>query len=252
MKSSRRKTTALLLAVVCVLSGCGETVYVLEPDEEDAIAKYAAHTVAKYNTFQREGEVFVYQNILDGEEETEDASEEETDTQTDVQQESEQVQSTEEETADGQQELQSTQNQTENVKGNSSLTEALDLGVVNAECTGYELCTTYQSSTSYTVDALPDKQLLVLDIRLENQADQPLHIDILSMTPEISAVINDTEIFSAQTTILLNDLSTYQADIDANAVNDAVLVFEIPQDLTEISTLQLKITMSGKNFEINL
>lgn len=261
MKNSRMKTTAVLLTTAFMLSGCGEDLYVLTPEEEDVIVNYAAHAVAKYNTFQQDGEVFVYKEVLEGVEDTEEAETTEVETELSLEVEPEEnTQSTESvQNAGEMQNTEGIENQdgteaamTENAQLLSTLTEALDLGVIDAEYTGYELCTAYEHSDSYTVDATPGKQLLVMKVRLKNKIEQPLHIDILAMTPEFRAVINGTDTYAAQTTILLNDLSTYQADIEANAVNDTILVFEVPQDMPDVSDIKLKVTMNSKNFEIQL
>ena len=128
----------------------------------------------------------------------------------------------------------------------------MDLGVITAEYEGNSLCDTYAKSESYAIDAQSGKQLLVLNVNLINQAAQDLHIDILAMTPEFHAVINGDMTVPAQTTILPNDLSTYVQDIKAGATNETVLIFEIPQDIQEISSIQLKITMNGDQYNVDL
>ena len=69
MKSSKMKMTALVLAAAFTFTGCGEALYELTPEEELAVVSYASHVVAKFNKYQRDGEVFVKQAILDGEDE---------------------------------------------------------------------------------------------------------------------------------------------------------------------------------------
>ena len=65
-------------------------------------------------------------------------------------------------------------------------------------------------------------------------------------------MINGDMTVPAQTTILPNDLSTYVQDIKAGATNETVLIFEIPQDIQEISSIQLKITMNGDQYNVDL
>ena len=64
--------------------------------------------------------------------------------------------------------------------------------------------------------------------------------------------MNGTESVPAQTTILPNDLSTYQGDILAGESVDTVLLFEISGEIQEISEIQLKIRMAGKDFTVKL
>ncbi len=91
MKSSKIKMTAVFLAAALMFAGCGEALYELTPEEQAAVVSYASHVVAKYNSYQKDGEVFVQQEVLDGEEETEEGADTqapETDTQeSDTQQE---------------------------------------------------------------------------------------------------------------------------------------------------------------------
>lgn len=234
MRSSRMKITAVLMTAAFLFAGCGESLYELTQEEEATIVSYAAHTVAKYNTYQQDGEVYVLQEVPKEEEVTTEESEQ-----------SSEVQETE-------QQIGETAGAPSSESQASTLTEALDLGVVQVDYMGSSLCNTYDKSQSYVVDADLGQQLLVLKLNLTNTVAQDLHIDILAMTPTFQAVINGTEKAVAQTTILPDDLSTYQGDILAGATNEAVLLFQIPQEIEQISSIQLKITMNGKNYTVNL
>ena len=132
------------------------------------------------------------------------------------------------------------------------MTQALDLGVVSADYTGHELTKSYMAEDYYAVDAETGKQFLVLKYNLVNTSGQPLHVDILAMTPSFTAVINGDQSVPAQTTILLNDLSTYQSDIEAGGTAETVLLFQVPEDISDVSGIQLNVTMNGKQFAINL
>ncbi len=64
--------------------------------------------------------------------------------------------------------------------------------------------------------------------------------------------MNETETAAAQMTILPNDLSTYQGDIPAGAAEEMALLFQIPQDIQEISSLQLKVVIDDTAHMVNL
>lgn len=248
MKSSKMKITVVLLLAICTLAGCGEKLYELTPEEEAAIVSYAAQAVAKFNGFQPDGEVFLKEEDLkaDGDVAQDSAP---SDTQA-----AEQDTETAEQTPpqpDGQG-SQTDTNAPQAAESTATIGESLDLGVVQAEYIGNSLCTTYEKSDSFAVDAEAGKQLLVLTVKLTNPTAQDLHIDILSMKPSFQAIVNGTESAMAQTTILPNDLSTYQGDLLAGASNETVLLFQIPQELQEISSLQLRITMNGSQNTVNL
>lgn len=255
MKNSRIRITAVLFAIAVTLAGCGEALYELTPEEEAILVNYSAQAVAKFNTYQRDGEVFVRKDILEGVDGEEPVSTEapvpaegpgeeeipEGDTQ-------EPEEMAEQVSPAGQQDP--GQSQPENA--GSTMTEALDLGVVSADYMGHELTKSYMAEDYYVVDAEAGKQFLVVKYNLVNKANQPLHIDILAMTPNFVAVVNGEQKVPVQTTILLNDLSTYQSDIEAGGTKETVLLFQIPEEVEDVSSIQLNVTMNGRQFAINL
>lgn len=255
MKNSRIRITAVFFAVAVTLAGCGEALYELTPEEEAILVNYSAQAVAKFNTYQRDGEVFVRKDILEGTDgEEADPTEAPVPAEAPAEEEILEGDTQEpEETAEqvspaGQQDP--GQSQPENA--GSTMTEALDLGVVSADYMGHELTESYMAEDYYVVDAEAGKQFLVLKYNLVNKANQPLHIDILAMTPSFVAVVNGEQKVPAQTTILLNDLSTYQSDIEAGGTKETVLLFQIPEEVEEVSSIQLNVTMNGRQFAINL
>ena len=102
------------------------------------------------------------------------------------------------------------------------------------------------------MDADPGQQLLVLNVNLKNPTGQDVQIDLLKMSPVFQAVVNGTQTAVAQTTILPNDLSTYQGGLSAGASAETVLLLQIPEEIKEISELQLKVTMGGETSTVNL
>lgn len=243
MKSLKMKMAALLAAAAFLLAGCGDALYVLTPEEEAGIVSYASHAVAKFNKLQQEGEIFVRQDVLDHEDGTEEAeTQEEPPANSEASEEGPDPQPGQ---ADG---------TSEGGEGAAAVTlgTALDLGAVQAEYTGSSLCVTYEKSDVFAIDAAEGKQLLVLNVRLTNPSSQDLHVDILAMTPTFQATVNGEETAAAQTTILPNDLSTYQGDLLAGASCDTVLLFQIPQEIQEVSGVQLKVVMDGAANTVNL
>lgn len=244
MKNSRMKMTAVLLTTAFALTGCGDALYELEPEEEAAIVSYAAHAVAKYNTYQQDGEVFVMQEVLDGEEAEEPSADVQEEGQTEEQVSTEgQIEQIE------QTDVPSAADETGSV---ATLTDALDLGVIQTDYMGAELCDVYQENTTGVVHPDPGKQLLVLHVNLTNTVSEKLHINIMDMQPIFKATINEETTTAALVTALTQDLGTYSMDIEPNGTNETVLLFQIPEDITEISSIQLKITMNGNKFTVNL
>lgn len=244
MKSLKMKLAALLAAAAFMFAGCGEALYVLTPEEEAGIVSYASHAVAKFNKLQQEGEMFVSQDILDSEE-----AEEETETQEEGLPPEEAGQQ-----EGGEQGQSGTAADVSQGGGMGAVTlgTALDLGAVQADYKGCNLCVTYEKSDVFAIDAAAGKQLLALNVTLANPSSQDLRVDILAMTPTFQATVNGTDTAMAQTTILPNDLSTYQGDLLAGESVDTVLLFQIPQEIQEISGVQLEVTMDGVTNTVNL
>lgn len=241
MKNSRMRFIGVLAATALTLTGCGEALYVMTPEEEAAVVSYASHALAKFNKNQSDGSVHVPKEVLEG---------------TDSQEETGDV-STEAPLDEGSQEEVTapdvgSQNGELQEEPEVSLNQALDLGPILAECVGTEFVKSYQDTEYSAVDAGQGKQLLVVKVNLTNQSEQALHVDVLSMTPTFVLLMNDTVKVPVQVTILLNDLSTFQGDIAGNGVVETVLLFQIPEDVTEVSSMQLSVTMDGSNMKVNL
>ncbi|MCI8635054.1 MAG: DUF4352 domain-containing protein [Eubacterium sp.] len=251
MKGSRMRIAAVLFVAAVTLSGCGEALYELTPEEQAAIVSYASHTVAKFNNYQKDGEIFVRKDILEGDEASQEVK------TPDLQQAEPEESIPADDTEMPVQDMAASQDdgnaQGAEPEGSfATIGQALDLGVIQADYTGSSLCTTYQKSDSYAVDASPGSQFLVLNVKLTNQSAQDLYIDILAMTPTFQVTVNGESTAAAQTTILPNDLSTYQGNILAGASSDTVLVFEVSQEIENVSDIQLRITMNGSQNTINL
>lgn len=249
MKNSRMKITAVLFAMALTLSGCGDAMFEMTAEEQSMIVNYSAQAVAKFNTYQQDGEVFVRPDVLDGEVSTETKQEPLPETE-EIPEES--LGTEEPAGAEDLAQTPGTPEPAQPENTGATMTQALDLGVISADYTGHELTKSYMAEDYYAVDAESGKQFLVLKYNLVNTSGQPLHVDILAMTPSFTAVINGEQSVPAQTTILLNDLSTYQSDIEAGGTAETVLLFQVPEDISDVSGIQLNVTMNGKQFAINL
>ncbi len=245
MKSSKIKMTALALAAAFAFTGCGEALYELTPEEESAVVSYASHVVAKFNRYQRDGEVFVRQEILDGEDEEEqDSPVSPQETAADTEETEQSPQSGEENTEQNGQGAEDSGNMQNAV----SIQEALGLGTITAEYGGSSLCATYDQSDSYVVDAEAGKQLLVLKVKLTNETGAAADLDVLQKKPSFDAVVNGEKTVKAQMTILPNDLATYQGSISPGESVDTVIIFQIPEEIQSVSDLELGITIDGSRY----
>lgn len=249
MKSSGMKIMALALALAAAFTftGCGEALYEMTPEEESAVVSYASHVVAKYNSYQRDGEVFVSQEILDGEEEEEKDSPPDTQQEMpDTQQEISDTQQSDEQSADQNSQGAGDQESTVSIK------EALGLDGITAQYGGASLCGVYDKSDSFAVDAEPGKQLLVMSVKLTNETGEAVNLDILQKKPSFEAVVNGDKNVQAQMTILPNDLATYQGSIPPGESVDTVLIFQVPEEMESVSGIELGITIDGSRYTAKL
>lgn len=253
MKGSRMRIAAVLFTAALTLGGCGEALYEMTPEEQAAIVSYASQAVAKFNNFQKDGEVYVSKDVLedgDAQQATTAPAPQTAGQEADAPEDGNKMpaqDAAEPQDASVPQDIPSSDD-----ASSVTIGQALDLGVIRADYTGSSLCTTYKKSDSYAVDASAGSQLLVLNVQLTNQSDQDLYIDILAMTPTFQVTVNGEYTAAAQTTILPDDLSTYQGNLPAGASGNTVLLFEIPQEVKEVSGLQLRVTMNGSQNTIKL
>lgn len=247
MRYSRLKAAFVLLAAVFTLTGCGEALYELTPEEEAAIVGYSALAVAKYNNFQTDGAVYVEPGSASFKDGSNQPATEEQASETEGQMMPEASDAAGGSGADTGNNTGNNEAEPASEEPSQSINEILNLGAAEIEYIGNSLCQVYDQSDAYAVDADPGMQFLVLNMKLKNPSGEDQNIDMISKKPSFKAVVNGTETVMAQMTILPNDISTYQGTLPAGAEQDAVLLFQIPQEIKEIQDVQLKVTVEGAN-----
>lgn len=239
MKKVRAKLgMGLLFSALVLTTGCGEKAIQLTEEEEGLIVDYTAHVVSKFNTRQPDG--LVYVNVMEEESEESVTTEREEETEEAAQ-----------ELTTGGTELTAGQEADVEQPVSMTLTQALGLAGVDAQVTATELKPSYEEGGYYVMDASAGKTFLVVHIALSNQTTEDINCDLLSGQPQFQAVINGMGAVSAELTVLLNDLSTYQGTLEAGSSTDTVLLFQVPaDDVTQVDTLTLKLTWNGNSYEI--
>lgn len=237
MKSSKLKAGALLLASALIMQGCGEAPVTLTEQEEAVIVNYSAHVVAKYNRRQPDGLCYVSPEKLQEEEQ-------ETETETESE--------TAEDTQGGSSKTSGEKHSSDAAAETKSMAEALGLSGVSVNYNGSEYKDSYVQPGTYALDATAGKKFLVLNFTITNTGDSDAAIDVLDKQPTILLQMGDSTKVTAKTTILLNDLSTYQDTIPAGGSSDVVLLFEVPEDNGETGQLQLEVQADGSDAVVNL
>lgn len=129
----------------------------------------------------------------------------------------------------------------------SRIEDALGLSDVSIVCDGYEICDYYpEDMQSYFVmNASNGCKLVVLKLKINNPtgADKLVQIPYDNIRFKVS--VNDNS-RNALTTLLLNDLASFDDVVPANSAADVVVVGEFKEeDLSSINSLQLII--KGEN-----
>lgn len=225
MKRSKVKMCALIIVVSLVFTGCGETPTVLTESEEAIIVNYAAHIVSKYNQKQPDGITYVSDSIYEEAADTEESSE-----------------TVKSDSQSGNGDVLADSDTQAEETNQVTLTQALGLDGITAEYVSSELIASYIQSDYYAIDASAGNVYLVLHIDLTNTTSEDKVCDLLSAKPIFHVEVNGNVTASAQTTILLNDLGTYQGTIVAGEKVETVLLFEIPK--TQVETVNnVKLTV---------
>ena len=106
------------------------------------------------------------------------------------------------------------------------------------------------------VRASNGKQFMVLEIDMTNPTEEGITLDNLTskvkFTADYSADGAESTQVSAYTTIMTTDFSTYDDEIPAGETKSAVLLFEIPDSVTEVSDIVLHVTRDDTTYEIKL
>ncbi|MCR5526443.1 MAG: hypothetical protein K6F39_03580 [Lachnospiraceae bacterium] len=149
--------------------------------------------------------------------------------------------------------------ETEETVQNVSIAQALGISDFDIAYTSYEITDEYpkadssESSMNFTISpGAADDKLLVLHFNIFNSSDETKNCDILDLTPSFRLGLNDKK-HSFLTTLLLNDLATFDHDIEAGQAEDAVLIAEISSEKAEsIESLTLIVRTETENYEIAL
>lgn len=238
MKKWKLTLVAAAVSSMCLLGGCGTQMYELTDEEQDIIVQYAAHALAKYNTYQKDG-----MTNPPSEGEQQKAQEPESTQTTETQQ--DKTGNVDSQTTEG------GETQPAGQTDKISLAEAIGHGSdLNVSFTGAELMGTYQTDDAYSVTAPAGKLYLIMKFTVTNPGAEAVAIDSLSYGPEFFIKTGETEA-SAELTILQNDFSTYQGSIGAGQTIENVLLFAVPDSTTEGSG-ELFVKVNGTKKEIQL
>lgn len=237
MRRKKGIVCVLMCGAMLLFAGCGEKPYELTEDDQSKIADYAAHVVTKYNGSQEEGLLKVEpEEILAAEEE---------DTENSAEQDEKKEENEKNQSGGGSVD----KPKTETVSLNKAL--QLESGL-KASFARYDVTDSYVEADYFAMNATSGKTYLVVHINLEAEG-QDVDCDMLSKELKFRVVINGEKEVGAQTSILLNDLSTYQGTITQGSAQDCVLLFETETEaVNNIESLGLKVVKGTSSSIVNL
>ena len=218
----------LLCGVMLSTAGCGTKPYDLSSEEQEKVAAYAAHVVTRYNDRQDEGLIKIQQE--DVSEETADSKEPQAETK-------DKQENTEDNTKNVTSDAEKPKAETVSLRQALKLEDGLDASFEN-----YYVTYSYVESDYFAMNATAGKTFLAVHINLKATGGD-VECDMLAKNLKYRVVINGDKTVAAQTSILLNDLGTYQGTIAGGSAQECVLLFETEkQNVENITSLQLKVS----------
>ena len=236
MKIRKMKLFIILLAgtLLVSLSGCGNTIPALSEEQEALVVEYASTAVLKHDA-NYQGKLVDLSTLKNEEEtpveETMQAPAEEAD----IPKEPEQMQ-------EPQQDVFSAEQAEAEIQADAE--QILGLQDVSLTYSGYEVDEFYPKNGNeiyFVMNATPGNNLLVVKFTLRNLLNEEQDIQIQPGTVRVKIIMNGEE-ENALTTMLLNDLATYQGTLGPNEETELVVVGEYPvEDLQSIDSLSVKL-----------
>lgn len=223
MKKKFYRLFALMLVCTGLLSGCGAEMYELTEKEEKVIVQYAAYVLSKHNIYQKDGMV-----KLEPEEYRE----------------STEVPETEEE------ENQTEQNEVQNISISTAIGQEEGLSF---QYLGQEVKSVFKEGEHYYLEAPSGKAFLVMHFTMKNTTEKDIDLNVMKSSPDFYCQINGGASYGAETALANSVLSTYMGKIKALEEQEVVLLFEIPQAISEnIEDLQLLLEQDGTKLPVIL
>ena len=226
------KGSMVYVAVMLMMTGCGNQIPELSKEEMEQVGEYAALTLLKYDTNHRS-------RLVD------EALVEEYEKELEEKAKQEAMTPTPKPTPVGMDPVADTpvieKTQEPVLASPISIEECLGLPTgLQIAYQGYTIETSYPKDDSakeyFVLDAAE-----VLDFTVENQGTNDEKVNLFSTDSFFVITINDGESYNAQTTMLLNDLSTYVGTLEQGTSQDMVLMFEVEQEVADnISKLTLQ------------
>ena len=105
----------------------------------------------------------------------------------------------------------------------------------------------------FALDASAGKKLLVLRFHLTNGTEQEETIDLLNTNSRYIVTVNDSIRANALTTMLPNDMSTYEETLEPGQDQELVLLLEVNEDVAgAVQAIALRLKNASNEYTIQL
>lgn len=131
-----------------------------------------------------------------------------------------------------------------------SVGDALGYPDLDFKYTGATVNDAFKSNNYMALKPEKGYKYLVFHYTVTNPGDSDVNLDLLSLKAVYTAKLKDCQVKNDQT-ILLNDMSTYQATLSAGGSADLVLLFQFPEnELEDPGDYTLTVTSKGSEYQI--
>ena len=260
MKKIKALLPAISLTAALILSSCGATLD-LTDEEVARVVNYSANILEKHNTQQRGTLSDVSDTALATllEEEDMQAAEEARRAERHRKRQEEEAAAAETDTGGGAEEagVNSSPLIDANAVEFTSIADILGISGFSIDYTGYEIKSTYPESVSendlmFGINASEGDELLVLKFDVKNLGQEKAHCSVLDKDPSFRLKINRDR-HSLLKTLLMDDLATFDEDLEAGEVKQAVLIAEISDaKAASIESIVLTLKKDGQESQMVL
>lgn len=104
---------------------------------------------------------------------------------------------------------------------------------ISIDYANYEICKSYPRDGSadgfFALDATAGNDLMVFHFDIKNNSDSDVELNVLDIGPMFRFIFNGNDRKNALSTLLFNDLATYNTTLEAGGYEDAVVILEVPE-----------------------
>lgn len=228
-----RKAGTFLCGIMAavLITGCGSVMPDLTEEETEIISEYAAGVLLKYD------KVYGGRLMSPSEFEAEENKKAESEPEESGEEMPEEEGFLEESEPDGAEVVDVSQDEEGAAAEASTIEEYYGIPDITFQYTGYELVQSYPydaegETAFFAMDATEGMQLLVLKFTASNGSSADRALDMMEYGARFRVSVNGGPQENVLSTMLLNDLHTYNDVVPAGASVELVSIVEVPQSFT--------------------